>query len=106
VLVVLLQAQPLQVMPQEIKGRALRANANTSRDAFIVVLTSPGAFRGHIIITLRPSADIFNSPLANESIQPNLTSYCDGLFRFLPKNTDDLRSQYLFSYVTFPTALP
>jgi hypothetical protein len=35
VLVVLLQAQPLQVVPQEVKNRALRANA--SRGAFIVV---------------------------------------------------------------------
>jgi len=90
VLVVLLQAQPLQVLPQELKDCALRAN--TSRGAFTVVSGLPGVLRGHTIIDLR---HISYSPPGNENTPPNLTFHCDGRFRFLPDNTADLRSRYL-----------
>ena len=100
--VVLLQAQYLQVIPQELEHRALRANA--CRGAFIVVLALPGVFRRHIIVSLRPHAHVFNSPRSNKNTEPNLTFYSDGLAAFCLKIPPIRGHDTYLAYLAFTAA--
>lgn len=79
VLVVLLQAQHLQVIPQELEDRALRANA------VWVPSLSPRRFQDYSNDIPSSTSDRTNSPRSNKNTEPNLTFYSDGLAAFCLK---------------------
>jgi hypothetical protein len=83
VLVVFLQAQPLQVMPQEVKDRALCASqcwgafmSSRRFQEYSGDIQSSSSNRTLILLTRHP---------ATKNTQPNLTFSCDGLSAFCLK---------------------